>query len=208
MAAVRCAAERSLDFWTITVLTRHNLDDIDFMLDMAEELDFVATFQVLHHTSALAEHGAEHLRPDNSAYHDAIRKLLAAKEAGRPVGCSRKYLRYMLSWEDFGVPTQQTSHQDMRCMAGQLYCNIDTDGTVYPCSLLVGQFPALNIRQAGFDRAFSALREHGCHACTATAFTEYNYLYHLDTPTVFEWVSALKRLGPVGTGLRLPRSRS
>ena len=44
-------------------------------------------------------------------------------------------------------------------------------------------------------------------ACTATAFTEYNYLYHLDAPTVLEWVSALKRLGPVGSGFRLPKLR-
>ena len=207
MAGGRCASERGLDFWTITVLTRHNLDDIDYMLDLGEELGFTPTFQVLHHTEEMAGDKGTPLMPADGAYHRALRKLRDAKEAGRPVGCSRKYLDYMLSWEDFGTPTSKTGHMDMTCMAGQLYCNVDTDGTVYPCSLLIGDFPAMNIREVGFDRAFANLQSNRCRACTATAFTEYNYLYHLDAPTVLEWVSALKRLGPVGSGFRLPKLR-
>lgn len=204
MRAVEVARERKLDVWTITVLSRNNLDDVDYVLDLAERYGFVAAFQVLHHNRELARDQGDAMLPSNAAYRDALRRLLAAKDAGRPVGVSRRYLRYMMTWSDFGIPTSETPHEDLQCLAGQLFCNIDTDGTVYPCSLQVGQFPGLNLREVGFDAAFDALLPNSCRACTATAFTEYSFLYGLDTATVFEWVRAIGRLGPLGSGLRLP----
>lgn len=206
--AMEVAAERGVDFWTITVLTRHNLGDLDYILELADRMGFVATFQVLHHNEALAEDQAEPLLPTGAACRAALRRLMELKDAGRPVGCSRKFLRYMLTWHDFGEPTRATPHEDLTCMAGQLFCNIDTDGTVYPCSLRVGEFDGLNIRDVGFDRAFDHLVYNPCRACTATAFTEYSYLYDLNTPTVFEWVRALNQLGPVASGLWPGRPRS
>ena len=49
---------------------------------------------------------------------------------------------------------------------GRFMCLIEPDGFVYPCGQLIGKFPALNIREAGFKKAWENLlqKEHARHA--------------------------------------------
>jgi hypothetical protein len=67
---------------------------------------------------------------------------------------------------------------------------------VSPCPLLAGRFPGKNVRDHGIDAAFDALRDNACRACTSTALTEYNYLYNLNAPAVFERLKAFGRAPP------------
>jgi hypothetical protein len=74
-----------------------------------------------------------------------------------------------------------------------MYCNIDVDGKVYPCSLLIGLYPgALNALEAGFGKAFEATRRLPCQACVAGCYTEYNYLYSLSVPVAMEWFASVR----------------
>jgi hypothetical protein len=69
-----------------------------------------------------------------------------------------------------------------------MFCNIDADGRVYPCSLLIGEYPgALNALEVGFAKAFRATRELPCQACTASCYPEYNYLYGLYPSVAMDW---------------------
>ena len=40
---------------------------------------------------------------------------------------------------------------------GRFMCLIEPDGFVYPCGQLIGKFPALNIREVGFKKAWENL---------------------------------------------------
>jgi hypothetical protein len=74
-----------------------------------------------------------------------------------------------------------------------MYCNIDVDGRVYPCSLLIGIYPpALSALEVGFQKAFDASRELPCQACVAGCYTEYNYLYGLSARVALEWFSSVR----------------
>jgi hypothetical protein len=74
-----------------------------------------------------------------------------------------------------------------------MYCNIDADGRVYGCSLLVGNTPAKNALEVGFQAAFDAIPPVPCHGCTAACYTEYNYIYDLDVACIREWLTTTRQ---------------
>lgn len=191
-AAIQAAARRGQPFWTLTVLTRHNLDQIEHVLDLAERHGAQAMFQVLHHGDELADGKGDAMAPDDARYRDALDRLDAARRAGRPVAMSPVALRALRSWPDFAVPVMDRPHAGLKCVAGRLSCNIDADGRVYACSLRVGLDDAPSaVQEGGFARAFAALGDPPCQSCSATAFTEYNALFALDPRAVVGWVARL-----------------
>ena len=70
-----------LSVWTITVLNRLNLGDIDELLELAERMGFHCTFQVLHHNELFGRNHEE-LMPSNDEYRAAFRHLLKRKSEG------------------------------------------------------------------------------------------------------------------------------
>ncbi len=175
-----------------TVLTALNLDQIGPVLQMAEEGGFQVSFQLYHREGAPSGREGARLTPEAPQIQRALREVLEAKLAGRPVGMQEKTLRYLLTWGDYRKPMQEEVHEDLHCLAGYLYCAIDADGTVYPCSLRVGakDLERRNIREVGLEAAFDVLRRNTCRACTESALSERNYLYNLNLPALFEYATA------------------
>jgi MoaA/NifB/PqqE/SkfB family radical SAM enzyme len=184
------AADPALKVWTLTVLTRHNLKDIDFILQTAERLGLRSSFQVLHHNDKLGRNHQE-LIPSNEEYRAAIRYLLRRKKEGARISSSSRYLNYLLRWDDYAAPKKKWPHCGLRCKAGALYCNVDANGKVYGCSLLADEEPAVSALEVGFQEAFRAIPAVPCQGCIAACFTEYNYLYRLDPVCIYEWIRSL-----------------
>jgi MoaA/NifB/PqqE/SkfB family radical SAM enzyme len=136
-------------------------------------------------------HNGMSLLPSNREYRQAIRRLIDAKAQGRRVGSSAHYLYHILTWPDFAKPQSDTPHRKLNCLAGQAFCNVDTDGTVYPCSLLIGSYPGVNFKDVGFKAAFEQCGQVTCKACVAACFTEYSKLFALNMRTVAEWTLAM-----------------
>ena len=181
-----------LSVWTITVLNRLNLGDIDELLELAERMRFHCTFQVLHHNELFGRNHEE-LMPSNDEYRATLQHLLKRKSEGARVASSRRYLQYVASWPDYRANTTVAPHLGLKCKAGSLYANIDANGDVYACSLLVGKAPAANALKAGFRAAFNAIPTLPCQGCTAGCFTEYNYLYSLDGACIWDWMRSMTR---------------
>lgn len=190
MKGIEFSAKR-YRFWTITVLTRANLDQIDWILETADKFGFLTTFQVLHHNEELGIN--EPFFPDDADLRKAARTLLAKKRAGASIASSEKYLEYLVRWPDYKVIRSENNNGALKCLAGKLYCNVDVDGSMYPCSLLIN--PAdnpPNVLELGFKKAFESLAPIDCNSCLAACFTEYNLLYNLDISTGLNWVRALR----------------
>ncbi|MFH1339240.1 MAG: radical SAM protein [Candidatus Omnitrophota bacterium] len=190
MKAARCLRGK-IPTWTITVLTKHNLGGIDFILEVARNNGFLATFQVLHHNEILGG-SRESLLPPDDSYRKAIREIIIKKKNGAPVASTFRYLEHLLNWPDYKSPTLTYSINGLKCWAGRLYCNVDTDGSIYPCSLLVEKTKSLNYLDAGFKKAFDYIQDVPCRSCDASCFTEYNYLCSLNLFTIVEWIKAMR----------------
>ena len=185
-------ASRRIQTWTITVLTRNNLDAIPYILDVARRYGLMTTFQILHHNNILARN-KEKLMPCQEEYRKAIRQLLQEKGKGAPIASSTTYLKHLLRWNDYEEVTAPDSRDGYPCLAGRLFCNIDSDGSLYPCSLLVGEMEAPNVLECGLAEAWKQLREAPCDACVAGCFTEYSHLYGLHLPTIWQWTRAMRK---------------
>ena len=194
MAALE-AARGLTSIWTLSVMTRYNLGAVDFLLENAKRFSALAAFQFLHHNETMAGDTAD-MRPSNEEYRSLVARLIRLKRRGEPVASSYRYLKHLLHWPDYGVIKNRWPRGQMHCWAGRLYCNVDADGTVVPCSLLIGERPALNALEVGFEEAFRFSGEHvDCGACDAACFTEYNFLYDLDPGVIWDWLDAMQRTG-------------
>ncbi len=190
MAGIEHARGRYL-FWTITVLGKHNLDQVDWILDLAGHYKFLTTFQVLHHNDQLGDN--DPYWPGDDEYRQVLRKLLRLKEEGAPIATSKRLFQHLLDWPDFHKTRLESFKDYPDCLAGRLYCNVDVSGGLYPCSLYVDEVEAPNVTgPGGFKAAWQNIPPATCRACSATCFTEYNYLYGLDWRVCLNWIRALR----------------
>jgi len=178
--------------WTITVLTRNNMNQLGYIMDTALKYGFQTTFQTLHHNAKLGGDTSD-MMPSADEYRDVYRRLLEMKKSGAPVANSTRYLKSLADWKDYSVTRVNEGFHGVPCRAGKMYCNIDADGKVYPCSLLIGLYPdSLNALEVSFKTAFDNTFELPCQACTASCYTEYNYLYSLRPGVALQWNKAVK----------------
>lgn len=173
--------------FTITVLTRENIGHIDFILDAARRNGFYATFQLLHHTEELASKNELSMIPDEDEYKKTIEHIIRRKREGAPIVSSIPYLKYILDWQNYRE-SRSSERRGLKCWAGTLYCNVDTDGTVYPCSGLVGKVPARNFMTSGFKDAFALARNFDCRSCVASCYTEYNLMHSFNLEVISNWL--------------------
>ncbi len=173
--------------WTLSVLTRHSRGNLQWINDLAAKMGFQTTYQVLHHNEYLGR-GHDELMPSTGEYQAIIRDLYVMKKSGLPIINSYNYLRYAYSWGDYRISKRPGQHRGVACLARSLYCNIDTDGCVYPCSLLVEEVSAPSALNKGFMWAFDRIAPLPCESCLATCFIEYNHLFALNIATVMDWV--------------------
>jgi len=186
-------ASGNIRLWTITVLTGNNLKELDFIMSMAEKYGFMTTFQTLHHNEKLGG-DTTGMMPSREEYIEVFDRLLELKRDGAPIANSTRYLKSIRGWTDFSTTRIPAKFHGVSCRAGRMYCNVDVDGRVYPCSLLIGLYPgALNALDTGFKKAFENTLELPCQACTAGCYTEYNYLYGLKPGVALDWHGSVIR---------------
>lgn len=181
---------RKIPMWTITVLTKYNIESVDYILQTAERFGFLTTFQVVHHNEKLGRDLVEFL-PSPEAYREAFLYLIKRKREGAPIASSFNYLHYLSTWPDFTRPSDVRKRDNLACLAGRLFCNVDVDGSVYPCPLLIEKFPAKNFLASSFKNVYDSLGPLPCRSCDGGCCVEYNYLYSLNLSSIFDWIRAM-----------------
>ncbi|MCX5796293.1 MAG: radical SAM protein [Elusimicrobia bacterium] len=145
---------------TSTVLTRLNLQDIGFILELARATGFSSLFTLLfHHPRSISRADFEKMVPGEEDCRKAFQSLIERKKGGYPVLSSWTFLRYMASG-DF-------QKRPFDCKAGDLYCAVDCRGNIGACGLQLGDAALPNGVELGFRAAFDKLRRNPCarHYC-------------------------------------------
>jgi len=178
--------------WTITVLTKYNINHLNHILQKADELKFLTTFQILHHNDYLGKN-FYNLLPSDDDYRKAILFLIHAKKNNAPIASSSQYLTYLLNWPNYRKRTSIDSINGLSCLAGRFFFNVDTNGDVYPCSLLIGEMSVKNYLDVGFQEAFRSINNIPCKSCTASCYIEYSFLYSLKFGVILDWLSSFRK---------------
>jgi hypothetical protein len=170
-----------IPLWTITVLSKANLDQVDWLLDLARRLRFLC-FRVLHHSDQLG-HG------------DASARTTAAARGGRPAVARKRRARRSPRRPPPAAPAAlagfaRNRRPPARTPPGGALYNVDVDGRSTParCS---STGSGAERRRAGLHRRLAALEPAPCGACSATSSPAP--VFGLDWQTGWNWVRALRR---------------
>lgn len=177
--AIRTARENGIRVITQTVITKHNLGCLDYILKKAEEMDFLAGFQPAMNRP-LSGKKLSSLIPDEKEYKKTINWLIEQKKQGSRIANSKgglQHLYYVYDWPKF--------KKQIKCFTPELHAYIDTNGDVYPCLHVQDQIKnPLNCTQIGFKEAYNQLINLPCYGCWSWSNVEFNLLFSLNPDVV------------------------
>ena len=185
------AVEAGIQVHTNTVLHKYNLDDIDYMLDLARRYGFKAEFNLA--ISNIFGNGAspDEVKPSSDAFRDAIKTILQRKKEGAPILFSaRAYESVLNCWEDFSVEgtLNAPAPEGMPdCPAGKFFCMIDTDGTLWACPHLIGKIESKNALDVGVAEAWQTATKHPCTGCYQIYHHEFSMLMNLNPEILWNY---------------------
>lgn len=192
-SAIQLAIKKRIKVWNTTVLTNHNLNDIDIILKQAEEWGFFTYFTPLMNTDTTGN-TLELFAPEKE-FKKAIEKIMIRKKQGKPILNSMPYLKFIHDLPDHKKTVffneRMDSKYQIKCYAGNLFCHIDTNGDVYPCINLLYKTKGYNAFKYGFKNAFEKLPPLNC-MCSTFSFVELNLLFSLNINSILNSFKNLK----------------
>lgn len=180
MKAFGTCKQEGITVLTNTVLNKHNLDDLDYILKVVSDFGFSATFNVL-------QGNCEY--PSNEVYRTALNHLLTRKKQGHPIVLSEKALKFLIKWPDYSKFVKN-KYPGFKCWAGQLIYNIDTDGTIAACDIMSHMRKDNPDATKGLKRAIAQVKKE-CQACTCAHVIEYNYMLSLKIGVIKGWIMTI-----------------
>jgi len=179
-----------------SVITKHTVNDIDFVVSLAEQYDCLAGF-----TTLIKQRGQNNdtnsIYPDAHETKKALQRIIELKSMGKPILFSKAAYEYSINWPDYSIDVMSScleGFKPIHCYAGRFFIIVDYNGDLYPCPQLVGIFKAGNILKDGFESAFEKASKHNCIACSVPCSNEFSMFFGL-IPSVLwdQFCRAIKR---------------
>lgn len=194
MSGLDSALKAGLTTHINAVITRHNWQGVDWLVNFAKVKKIQVEFNFLFHTEG--KNNADPFTPEGNQIRKAAKRILELKKKGAPILFSAKVYQIVADWPDYKrrlFLDEQPDFPYIKCFAGRSMIFIDTDGKTYPCMQLINNFNALDFRQVGIKKAWENCFNHHCHACYFPCFNEFNSITNLDHEVILnQIISTLK----------------
>ena len=185
MATMSLAQERGVRTYVNMVLTRHNLADLEAMLDFCETRGVGFNAQPVIFGRGPYSDLIEELALSEDEIRKLHQRLLAWKRQGRRQLFSTEAYRRALEWpEDYSVLTRR-SEGGPPCVAGRDYVRIEANGDVVPCCQFEADFTPQNLLRDGLEEALRHVQTHNCGNCWFPYYTERMALFRLRPAAVW-----------------------
>lgn len=179
--SIEIAQKVGLKTNVLVVLSKQNIDSLDFILSLSEKMKFSLSFQPVFFYS-FSQKKEEDFRPEKPKWNKCIENIIKKKKEGKSILNTESYLNSLLNWPIF--PRQ-------KCWAAYFFCSVDPSGYVYPCTKFSGYSDFLNGNKVGFKKAFENISAFNCEGCWAACFNEYNSIFSLRVSSITSLVSKL-----------------
>lgn len=182
--AIEVARSVGLKIWTNTVITRHNLESIDFILDNARRYKIKTTYQpVLYYPHSSEKEKIKNLFPDITKYNLLIDRLIQEKKRGAPIVHSVDYLNY--------IRNPDWRYNKRQCWAARCYCAITPSGNVSPCYPIFRDRPWPNGVELGFKEALNRIDQFSCSGCYCI-LAENDFFFSLRPEVIYNTFKELR----------------
>ena len=181
--AIKIARQHGIKVWDVVVLTKYNIDHVDFMLKKAKELDFYLHFQPVF--AYPLSGNVNDVMPPLEKYREVIKKLITEKKKpNNRINTSIECLKYHYHYPKYAR---------LKCHAGELFIWVDVDGKVYPCFGMIGKINAPNFLDVGIKKAVEKTVRLACPGCFCHAYVEMNHMINLNVHEIMNMVKIMKR---------------
>ena len=171
------------------VLSRHTVNDVDFLVDLAERYGCRVGFSTLISQAREGRVAADNLLPGGGDLTQALGRIVKLKQQGKPILFSAGVYDYARRWPDPSTNIVMGRAPDfpfIPCFAGRYFCIVDYNGDLYPCPQLVGILKPKNILRDGFAEAFRHGSEHNCQTCSLPCSNEFSMFFGLHPSVLWE----------------------
>lgn len=164
------------------VVTKSNYEDLDDILDMADELDTWITLSLTADFPEEAKELEKELMLSKEEVVDYHKRALKHKKNGRKILFSEEGLQYVI---DYPLDYQEIILRDGNppkskdtCLFGQTFVYINSNGDIYPCATLWNSphFKPQNIRTVGLKQALDNASTLPCKSCFCPGVPEWKRL--------------------------------
>lgn len=188
---VKQAAEDGIRVHVNMVLNKYNLNDVDYMLDLARQYDSKVEFNLAISNIFGEGISPDEFKPTNEEFRRILKYVIKKKEEGAPILFSAKAFESVLNcWEDFsveGVLNAPAPEGMPKCPAGKFFCLIDADGTLWACPHLIGKIDSKNALDVGVAEAWSVTSHHPCTGCYQVYHHEFSLLMNLNPKVLWNY---------------------
>lgn len=179
------ARGRALRLFINMVVTTHNYDDIEPMLEFCEARGIGLHAQPVVFGRKYYDDGA---RPDalsNEQIRAMHRRLGAWKRQGRPLMFGASTYENVIQWPDYSELSERSA-DGSSCMAGRFYIHIEPNGDIHPCAQHGADFRPKNIVRDGLEAALLHVQRHDCGDCFSAYLNERKALFGLRPTAIWE----------------------
>ncbi len=197
--ALDALKKRGVPVWTNTVLTAANADRIEEIVEHARARKIDANFVLLDYFEEPRKHFHPALKEiadlvlSGKRRRETLRRLIALKKSGAPVGGSVPYFENALRWPRENQVTSPEPSRLYRCWAGRATAHLEADGKLYACGMGVGRMEGEDVLETGFAEAWRRLKPlPGCRSCTMACGVEANLIFSLNRRAVWNWAGEMR----------------
>lgn len=165
-----------------TVVTRHNFDQIDFLVEFAEKRNVFISFTPLIDVPTSRKEAAEDLRLSDEMIRTFFSRLMEAKRKSSRIINSFANMEYMMHYpvrygEVIWKEGRNADYYTQPCPYGRFQYLITNIGEVYPCAIMWNNdyYHSKNIFDNGIDAALSnASQNLKCQCCSFANAVDWN----------------------------------
>ena len=172
----------------LAVLSGHNIDEIDGLVETAQKLGTPFAVQPVQPT-LLGSYMENADLPTVAQMQSAIRRLIEKKKAGAPVLNSVPCLQHFMTWPQ---------GHDIGCLAGRLTYRLEPDGMLTHCERMPNEsLPWIDLKTMPVKQAIERLPAAGCDRCYCAGQVELQLARNLKPAAMW---GLLRRTGKPGGG--------
>ncbi|MBN1385152.1 MAG: radical SAM protein [Elusimicrobia bacterium] len=176
--AAEAAVKNGIKLSFYTVLTKVNIDSIDFILKKAKEFNTNVYFQPATE-NILGGTAPNPVTPSKEKYKKAIEMLIFRKKKGENIANSISGLKHLYHWP---------GPKKIKCACGFISCRIQSNGDVIYCSREDVKLKPLNCIRDGFKKAFENLDVVSCSQCWCGPRVDLNLLFSFNLKVILNQI--------------------